>query len=108
MNGCGCFVCSSRTETLSCVLNEAAACGKPVISTRCGGPEDIVTEETGLLVPVDDVEALAGAMLRMLDTAADYDPQRIRELTVSRFGVETVCAQLLAACREAAQTKRKD
>ena len=47
-------------------------------------------------------------MLRMLDTAADYDPQRIRELTVSRFGVETVCAQLLAACREAAQTKRKD
>ena len=90
------------------MLNEAAACGKPVISTRCGGPEDIVTEETGLLVPVGDVEALAGAMLRMLDTAADYDPQRIRELTVSRFGVETVCAQLLAACREAAQTKRKD
>ena len=59
-------------------------------------------------MPVGDVEALAGAMLRMLDTAADYDPQRIRELTVSRFGVEMVCAQLLAACREAAQTKRKD
>lgn len=108
MNGCDCFVCSSRTETLSCVLNEAAACGKPLISTRCGGPEDIVTEEIGLLTPVDDAEALAGAMLRMLDTAAGYDPQRIREMTVSRFGVETVCAQLLDACRQAAQTKRKD
>ena len=30
-------------------------------------------------LPVGDLEALAGAMLRMLDTAADYDPQRIRD-----------------------------
>ncbi len=103
MNGCDCFVCSSRVETLSCVLNEAAACGKPVISTRCGGPLDIVREETGLLVPVDDPEGLAGAMRRMMDTAGDYDPVRIRALTLERFGRDTVCEQLLAACRDAAR-----
>ncbi len=103
MNGCDCFVCSSRVETLSCVLNEAAACGKPVISTRCGGPLDIVTEETGLLVPVDDPEAMADAMQRMAEAAASYDPARIRALTLERFGRDTVCERLVAACRDAAR-----
>ncbi len=101
MNGCDAFLCTSRHETLSCVLNEAAACGKPVIATRCGGPEDIVTKETGLLVPVDDVDALADAMARMADTAAAYDPARIRALTVERFGIDAVSGRLLAACEDA-------
>lgn len=102
MNGCDCFVCSSRVETLSCVLNEAAACGKPVISTRCGGPLDIVTEGTGLLVPVDDPEAMAAAMERMIQTAGEYDSDRIRTLTLERFGRDVVCERLIAACRDAA------
>ncbi len=101
MNGADCFICSSRHETLSCVLNEAAACGKPVISTRCGGPADIVTEETGLLVPVEDSEALCDAMEQMLATASHYDPARIRALTVDRFGKEAVSRRLLAACEDA-------
>ena len=102
MNGCDCFLCSSRVETLSCVLNEAAACGKPVISTRCGGPLDIVTEETGLLVPVDDPEAMAAAMEQMTAAAGRYDPSRIRALTLERFGRDAVCERLIAACRDAA------
>ncbi len=105
MNGCDCFICSSRVETLSCVLNEAAACGKPVISTRCGGPIDIVIEETGLLVPVDDPQAMAAAMATMMDTASDYNADRIRELTLSRFGRAPVCDMLIDACRTAAETK---
>lgn len=102
MNGCDCFVCSSRVETLSCVLNEAAACGKPVISTRCGGPLDIVTEEIGLLTPVDDPEAMAQAMRSMRDTIGQYDPARIRALTLERFGRDTVVDRLAQACRDAA------
>lgn len=103
MNGCDCFVCSSRTEMLSCVLHECAACGRPAIGTMCGGPQDIITEETGMLVPVDDVEAMAQAMLVMLDRAAAYDPQRIRESILARFGIEPVCQQLIAACEGAAE-----
>ena len=104
MNGCDCFVCSSRVETLSCVLNEAAACGKPVISTQCGGPLDIVTEETGMLVPVDDVEAMAKAMHVVLDLADKYDSVRIRELTLERFGRDAVCEKLIQACTDAMQS----
>lgn len=103
MNGCDAFICSSRHETLSCVLNEAAACGKPVISTDCGGPRDIVTAETGLMVPVEDVAALAAAMDEMAGSAHRYDSARIRQLTVERFGKAAVSGRLLAACDEAAK-----
>lgn len=100
MNDCDCFVCSSRLETLSCVLNECGACGRPAISTLCGGPQDIILPQTGLLVPVDNPEAMAAAMHTMLETAAGYDRQLIRQLTVERFGREAVCQKLLAACED--------
>ena len=100
MNGCDCFICSSRTEMLSCVLHECAACGRPAIATRCGGPQDIITEETGVLVPVDDPQAMAQAMLEMLDGAAGYDRERIRASILARFGIEPVCAQLIQACQD--------
>lgn len=103
MNRCDAFVCSSRHETLSCVLNEAAACGKPLIATACGGPQDIVTAENGLLVPVDDEEALAEAMRHMMQKAANYSPADIRAQTVRRFGTDTVADRLLAACARAAE-----
>lgn len=100
MNDCDCFICSSKTETLSCVLNECGACGRPAISTLCGGPQDIITPETGLLVPVDNAEAMTLAMLTMLEKADGYDRLRIRELTVSRFGRDAVCKMLEAACED--------
>lgn len=46
-------------------------------------PQDIITEETGVLVPVDDPQAMAQAMLEMLDRAAGYDQERIRASTWS-------------------------
>lgn len=40
---CDCFVCSSRTEGYSLVIAEAMIVGLPVISTRCAGPEEILS-----------------------------------------------------------------
>ena len=54
---------SSHTEGLSLAAAQAQACGLPVISTRCGGPEEIVDDDvTGLLVPVADPDALCRAI----------------------------------------------
>jgi len=51
------------------------ACGKPVIATCCGGPESILAPEAGLLVPVDDPQALATAMEFMLNNYDGLNPR---------------------------------
>ncbi|HZN40945.1 MAG TPA: glycosyltransferase [Planctomycetota bacterium] len=56
------FVFPSRLEGLPNALLEAMASGLPSIATRIGGCLDVMTEQSGLLVPPDDVPALAAAI----------------------------------------------
>lgn len=61
------LVCASWNETFGRTIVEAMLAGKPVVSTRCGGPEDIVIDGvTGLLVPVKSPQDLAEAMIKLL------------------------------------------
>ncbi|MCB1153657.1 glycosyltransferase family 4 protein, partial [bacterium] len=47
---------------------EAMAAGRPIVSTRCGGPEDLLTHnKDALFVDVDDADAMGGAIRRLLD-----------------------------------------
>ncbi len=65
------FVLPSRREGISNTLLEAMASGLPVIATRVGGTPEIVTDgEDGLLVPPEDLAALATAILRCHDAPA--------------------------------------
>lgn len=65
------FVMSSVTEGLGSVVLEAMACRRAVVGTRAGGiPEAVIDGETGLLVPAQDDEAMAGAIVRLLDDDA--------------------------------------
>jgi glycosyltransferase involved in cell wall biosynthesis len=67
LKGFDVFVLSSVTEGLGTSLLDAMAARKAVVASRAGGiPEVVVHEDTGLLVPPRDPEALAAALVRVL------------------------------------------
>lgn len=95
MQNCDCFVLPSRYETFGVVYIEAMACGKPVIAAANGGPDDFISKENGILVPVEDIDALADAMLTMIETGKNYQPDKIRE-SIQKFSAPSIAAQLTA------------
>ena len=86
-------VLPSRAESFGAVLVEALACGTPVIATRCGGPEDIVTERVGLLIEKERPDVLAAAIERVLDRRNDYDPAELRAHALKNFSWDRVAQQ---------------
>lgn len=88
------FVLASRGETFGVVYAEALACGVPVIATKCGGPEDFVNRTNGILVPINDLESLATAMLNVMQKKDQYNPQEIADDTFKKFSSEKVAMML--------------
>jgi glycosyltransferase involved in cell wall biosynthesis len=85
------FVQASNSEGLPNVLLEASSAGLPIVATDAGGTREVVRDgETGLLVPTDDLDSLAGAMHRAI---GDEDLRRrlgsaARELIVREYGMD--------------------
>lgn len=87
------FVLSSKYETFGVVLIEAMSCGLPVISTKCGGPESIITNKNlGLLVESDNIQELSTAMLNVYSDK--YDSKYIRSYSIEKFSEDTVVNEL--------------
>ena len=92
-------------EPSGTVMLAAAAAGRAVIASRVGGiPEYVEHEQTGLLVPVNDVAALAAALVRLTvnaDQAAALGAAG-RQTAVERFSMAAHLEGLADLYREAA------
>ncbi len=89
MKRASCFVLSSRHEGLPTVLIEAMACGCPVVATNCpSGPDEILDRGAyGSLVPIENSEALAEAMLKTLENPL---PKEILVERANEYSTEKV------------------
>jgi len=86
-----CFAMASRDESFGNVVVEALAYGLPVISTKCGGPEEILESgRYGTLVPVNDVVAMAAALDDALRDPGNPQPRLDR---AARFAAQAVATR---------------
>ena len=97
---CDCFVLPSRHESFGVVYVQAIACGKPIIATRCGGPEHIVTPENGLLVDTASPPQLAKALHDMFTFRDNYDARLIRQQFLDRFSLPVVVNKIERVYRD--------
>ncbi len=98
---CELLVHPSHSEGFGLAVLEALALGRPVVATRCGGPEELVEPgRTGLLVPPAEPEALASAISVVLAAEARFDPEAAR-VRASAFGPQAAGTAFEAFLRRA-------
>ncbi len=86
-----CFVLSSDQETFGVVLIEAMACGVPVLSTKSGGPESIITnEKLGILTDLNHLEI---NMLKI--SKLNFDSEVLRNHIIDNFSSKVVSSLLM-------------
>lgn len=90
------FAVSSRFEGLSMALLEAAACGLPIVSFACPcGPRDLITDGIdGLLVEKENVDALAGSLIKVMTSPEIREAMGIAILKkAEQFKIEHIAMQ---------------
>ena len=84
------LVLSSNYENMPVVILEALASGLPVVSTNVGGIKEMIDESKGILVEPRNKEALADAMIKMIETYKSYDANYLRNSVIEKYGYESV------------------
>ncbi|MBD2335786.1 glycosyltransferase family 4 protein [Calothrix sp. FACHB-156] len=91
---CDIFAMPSKGEGFGIVYLEALACGKPTLAGNQDGAQDALCQgELGVLVDPDDIEAIAQALIQILQGTHSnsllYQPEVLREKVIEKFGFES-------------------
>lgn len=98
MAACDVVCHTSRVpEPFGLVVVEAMGLGRATIATEGGGPSEIITAESGVLVPPEDSGTLARAIVALIDDPARRHSlgDRARERARREFSMEKMAATLL-------------
>src|SRR5579872_1091841 len=102
-------IVTSHIESFSFVAIEAMSYSRPVIATRCGGPEEIITDgETGFLIEVGDSRALARRMLSLIEDVqlCERVGRAARAAAEARFDIRAIAKDYLSTILSVLQEPR--
>ena len=95
LNESSAFVLLSTNETFGVSYIEALACGCPIIATKNGGANEIVTTDNGILVNVDDEKETIDALRYVFYHYYQYDLENISKLSQIKYGEEAIYERTL-------------
>jgi len=95
MSKCDAFVLASNHETFGVVYIEALASGKPIIGTYNGGAEDIINKNNGLIVEVNNIDALGKAMVEIKENITFYNSEEIRKECIEKYSKQAVTRKII-------------
>jgi len=90
------FVSASHTESFGLAIAEAMASSAAVVAAETEGARELITEgETGLLVPIGDVDALASKIMRLLthENERNHLGMAAQQTAEAEFSVERMIAE---------------
>ena len=90
------FIQPSEIESFSIACIEALATGIPIVATKCGGPEDIVNEQNGILVDNKSVESLTEGLFYIKQNYHLYNEENIRNDFMSKYSKKAVCSKIMS------------
>jgi glycosyltransferase involved in cell wall biosynthesis len=88
------YILTSNFETFSIATAEAILHGLPVVTTKCGGPEEFVNETNGVFIEAITVAKTAEAILELISKIDFYNGKKMSAELQERFIEEKVVAQL--------------
>lgn len=90
MDECSFFALASNSETFGVAYIEALAKGLPVVATKCGGPEDFVNKNNGIIVPCNNSKELTIALKTMDKDIELYNREQISLEVYEKFSADHV------------------
>jgi glycosyltransferase involved in cell wall biosynthesis len=102
------FVSASHTESFGLTIAEAMASGLAVVATATRGAQEIIDDtETGVLVQVGDAEALAAALIRLIEDEQERERlgARASQVARERFSLDRMVSATEQVYREALETQ---
>lgn len=101
------LVISSDIESFSISGIEALASGLPVISTKCGGPEEYLNDQTGALCESMNPDDMAKAIFNVYSNLNNYDPKKLREIA-EQFNKENVSKKTVQIYKNMIENTKKN
>lgn len=83
-------ISASIFECSGVSVQEAMLLGKPLVVTKSGGANSLVTEETAIVVDRESTEALADGIKDMIERLNEFDEEKIRKYAFENFEIDQV------------------